>query len=99
MFQASGIWGLVDPMTGPELIDWAKFNNMQYRETPRVFPDFKVQRVDLEPLTTAQITAFRTCVWVRTVPGEATPEEASEWGKTLAVLSSIQTSRKQHVAD
>ena len=51
MFQASGIWGLVDPMTGPELIDWAKFNNMQYRETPRVFSDFKVQRVDLEPLT------------------------------------------------
>lgn len=94
MFQAIGIWGVTEPMTGPELIEWAKYHNMQYTDEHKLFSDFSVKRVDLEPLTGSQIAAFEACEWQLSNPGEATPEVAAEWGKTKAALHRSEAGRR-----
>lgn len=90
LFQASGIWGVSEPMTGPELLDWAVYHNMQYTEEPKLFSDFTVQRMDLEELTESQLETFRKCRWKPSQMDNTTPVVAEQWGKTLKVLDEQQ---------
>jgi len=92
MYQASGQFGSTSPSTGPDLIRWAEFHNMQYEETPSMFHHFKVLRCDLKPLSEDEVEAFSECRW-RPPPNpgvvedwQLTPEAALSHGRALAKL-------------
>lgn len=60
LFQARTPTGLTEPMTGPEVIEWAVYHNMQFRLEPsQVFNEFTVVACDLAPLSEDEIQAFR----------------------------------------
>ncbi len=58
LFQAITPTGMTDPMTAPELIEWALFHKMRFCYEPRAFNEFKVKACDCELLTKAEMAAF-----------------------------------------
>jgi hypothetical protein len=63
-YQPIRIDDLVQPMTGPELVRWARFHNLQFVEhDPDTFVEFSVQRCDLKPLEDHELSIFRNLRW------------------------------------
>lgn len=92
MYQACGMFGSTDPSTGPDLIRWAEFHNMEYDEEPSLFHHFKVLRCDMTPLSEDEIRAFSECqagVFEKPPGVEArvfTPEVGLAHGRALRAL-------------